>query len=310
MENDYLVLSKKIDKLQRENEINKKILKSHHNLFENIFINYDLKSKGVLKLIQDLEVELLTFIDNICNKHDLDYWLDYGTLLGAKRHEGFVPWDDDIDLGMMRSDFNELFPILKEEVSKKGLDNLHVNIYHQNNKNILISYIQCIYRHPIYKNAMATLDIFPNDYRKSSEIVSKKECLYYRDKFHMDLLKGIPSEKVIEEYFNDFDLTYDETEFIFPGVEVYPIWGSRKELKNVETKNIFPLKRIKFYDRYFNAPNNADILLKNNYGDYMHFPQIIRDHGLLNRVNLNEGTERHLTIAIEELSKANKSYSL
>ena len=310
MENDYAALSKRIDNLKRENELNKRILKSHGNLFENIFINYDLKAKGTLKLIQDLEVELVSFIDNICNKHDLEYWLDYGTLLGAERHGDFVPWDDDIDLGMMRSDFNKILPILKEEVSKKGLDNLHINIFHQNNKNILISYIQCIYRHPIYKNAIGTLDIFPNDYRKSSEMVPKNEGLKYRDKFHMDLLNGIPPENAIEKYFNDFDLTYDETEFIFPGVEIYPLWNNRKELKNFETKDIFPLKRVKFHEKYLNIPNNPEIFLKDYYGDYSHFPQIIRDHGLLKRVNLNEGSDRHLSIAIEELSEVNKSFSL
>ena len=48
---------------------------------------------------------LLQSFDTVCKKHDIDYWLDYGTLLGAIRHQGFIPWDTDTDVGMLRSDY-------------------------------------------------------------------------------------------------------------------------------------------------------------------------------------------------------------
>ena len=48
---------------------------------------------------------LLQSFDTVCKKHDIDYWLDYGTLLGAIRHQGFIPWDTDTDEGMLRSDY-------------------------------------------------------------------------------------------------------------------------------------------------------------------------------------------------------------
>ena len=48
---------------------------------------------------------LLQSFDTVCKKHDIDYWLDYGTLLGAIRHQGFIPLDTDTDVGMLRSDY-------------------------------------------------------------------------------------------------------------------------------------------------------------------------------------------------------------
>ena len=48
---------------------------------------------------------LLQSFDTVCKKHDIDYWLEYGTLLGAIRHQGFIPWDTDTDVGMLRSDY-------------------------------------------------------------------------------------------------------------------------------------------------------------------------------------------------------------
>ena len=48
---------------------------------------------------------LLQSFDTVCKKHDIDYWLDYGTLLGAIRHQGFIPWDTDTDVGMLSIDY-------------------------------------------------------------------------------------------------------------------------------------------------------------------------------------------------------------
>ncbi|MGN0513858.1 MAG: phosphorylcholine transferase LicD [Lachnospiraceae bacterium] len=58
------------------------------------------------------QMEVLQVIDSICREHKITYFADWGTLLGAVRHKGFIPWDDDIDISLMRVDYNRLVQIL------------------------------------------------------------------------------------------------------------------------------------------------------------------------------------------------------
>ena len=61
-------------------------------------------------------LELLEVIDVICRKHQIPYWLSSGTLIGAARHKGFIPWDDDLDIEMLRSDYLRLLKVLPQEL--------------------------------------------------------------------------------------------------------------------------------------------------------------------------------------------------
>ena len=62
-----------------------------------------------LQEIKECSLGVLDFIDNVCRENDLTYFLCGGTLLGAVRHKGFIPWDDDIDIMMPRSDYENYF---------------------------------------------------------------------------------------------------------------------------------------------------------------------------------------------------------
>ena len=69
-----------------------------------------------LKKVWIKELEILEKVDAICKKNNIKYFADSGTLLGAVRHQGFIPWDDDIDLVMFRKDFNRFRRITKKEI--------------------------------------------------------------------------------------------------------------------------------------------------------------------------------------------------
>ncbi len=68
-----------------------------------------------IKTIHQLLLKIFNEFHAVCEKHSLKYTLDYGTLIGAVRHKGFIPWDDDIDVAMARPDYEKLIKILKSE---------------------------------------------------------------------------------------------------------------------------------------------------------------------------------------------------
>lgn len=85
----------------------------------------DIREKGKTNVekIHLVLLRMLKIFDTICRKHDIDYWLDYGSLLGAIRYNNFIPWDSDIDIGMLSPDYYVFL--------EKGVQELPVDIFFQ-----------------------------------------------------------------------------------------------------------------------------------------------------------------------------------
>lgn len=126
--------------------------------------------------MQRCDAALLIILDRICNKYNLTYWLDFGTLLGVQRHKGFIPWDDEMDVAMLREDYNKLISILKLELNDNNFDILALD-----------GRIGFGYKH---SQTGIWCDIFPVDQYKSNEEFSlaikqlKKQITKYR-KFYL-----------------------------------------------------------------------------------------------------------------------------
>lgn len=76
----------------------------------------DFEIPAMMKRAWAAQMEVLEVVADICERNHLQYYADWGTLLGAIRHKGFIPWDDDIDICMKRKDYNELIRILSKEL--------------------------------------------------------------------------------------------------------------------------------------------------------------------------------------------------
>lgn len=90
--------------------------------FEPSFFKEEIRSDFLVdekrKKIWAVELQILEKIDEVCKKHHITYYAYYGTLLGAVRHQGFVPWDDDIDIAMFRDDYEKFQKIAAEEFTE------------------------------------------------------------------------------------------------------------------------------------------------------------------------------------------------
>ena len=124
-------------------------------------------------------LEILTEFDRVCKKHNLRYVLDSGTLLGAIRHKGFIPWDDDVDVAMLREDYDKFCAIANDELGEKYyFENTNMNKHFPNIFGKLFDtstrYVQKSTAHLEVPQCI-WLDIFPVD-----NVVLKKKKMQCR----------------------------------------------------------------------------------------------------------------------------------
>ena len=269
-------LGKKFDVYKTETD---KILDSYHGQLETLFLYYDLKPRGLLKQNHILTQELLNFVANICKKYDLEYWLDFGLLLGAVRHNGFIPWDDDADIGMIRKDYNVLLDVIEDELKDHDLQDdivISINV----NKHKLLPMLQLLYNGGMHGTGiiLGGLDIFPYDFignigncdEKSYRQVQKSVCNANKE--------GTPIKDALKIYYDTFDIKLEKDENIIAGVEG-PFAAFRGYNFNIwDTDEIFPLKPVRFENKYYTCPNNHDSHLNRVYGDYHQIPKLIHHH--------------------------------
>lgn len=120
---------------------------------------------------REIAVDLLEAFMKVCEENNLRYLLDFGTLLGAIRHKGFIPWDDDIDISMPRADYEKLIKIAADKPDLFGPD-YRLTHYNKLGYSIQKGYLNLVdtrtityspYRIPSYRYPIF-IDIFPQDY--------------------------------------------------------------------------------------------------------------------------------------------------
>lgn len=252
-------------------------------------IDYLKLNDEYLRKLQHEMLTLLIEVDRICRKHNIQYFISYGTLIGAIRHKGFIPWDDDMDIEMLREDYEKFCEVCKTELddSKFFLQNQetdkHYNWVFGKLKLKNTSYIRTGQEHLKQKDGIF-IDIFPldsitnNKYKQKISMVICKACrkilwsevgkrtvkpIYLRWVYF--LLSFIPRKLIIciFRFFSGLD-NKKETPYLvshnyFSGYIFDRRWFAEKIT-------------VKFEGHEFYAPKGYHQILTSIYGDYMKLP--------------------------------------
>lgn len=248
-----------------------------------------------IETLQKIEIEILDYVVCICKQNGLMYFLAGGTLLGAIRHKGFIPWDNDIDIAMPRNDYEKLCEILRE---MSGIEYQLIELRDDNM--YYCPFVKVVNDRTILKeNAGGEsimplgvyIDIFPIDGIENNDKKSVKRYLKIRDwsyrianatlyienlSFWRRLIKKVWQVLIVdvlkrEKYFNILvkllkKFPYGSTEYI---VSTY---GLRAEKEIIEYSAFAQTINVEFEGKMYNAPVGYDKYLTQMYGDYMKLP--------------------------------------
>ena len=122
---------------------------------------------------KQIELDILAFIDSFCKQHGIDYFINYGTLIGAIRHKGFIPWDDDIDLSMTRENYERFIQLFTQEQSKYKILALETDERYYNNFIKVVDSTTKIVdtRNTKTYDSGIFIDIFPMDSFNDSKVI-------------------------------------------------------------------------------------------------------------------------------------------
>lgn len=244
--------------------------------------------------IKPLLLEALIKFDEICKDNNLRYSLAYGTLIGAVRHKGFIPWDDDIDVVMPRDDYEKLLSLRYND----GRYEIKSSRY---NKNYFYTFAKLSDNSTyVVENSRdgqdigLYVDIFPFDY------VSEKDYLDNYDKLHKIIQRrakfygyfgpntnepnrNLSFKKIVAKYAHKMLLpisakvmVYGENKYISKTTEkycaqfVHSFYGMKNSFKTEEWDNLI---KLPFENVEFNCFKNYDEILTKTYGDYMTPPE-------------------------------------
>lgn len=244
------------------------------------------------KDIQKIQLDILLYIDKFCKKNNIEYFMNYGTLLGAVRHKGFIPWDDDIDISMTRENYEKFNKIFNNKNSKYKILSLKTDKQYYNNFIKVYDSSTVIKSNKTRKNYETGIfiDIFPIDYFEDKSIINKAyilESLKYisfSKKEHI-LYKNSPFKNMYRL------LLWYLLRLINPRIFAILIENLIKKYKSknptfaafiistAKEKDILPLNigkkliLLNFEGHLFSAPKNYDEVLSSIYGNYMIHPE-------------------------------------
>lgn len=266
--------------------------KRHASIYHMSPATGKLREKQML--VQNRAVKALSFLDEHC---PVSCWITSGTLIGRMRHNGFIPWDDDIDFGIMREDVYKLMNFFKKystvfipgvKTLKDGINKSDISPYDTwgevktaVGKNYFLLVFPDFIRICTMDNedVVTELELFAFDYYRE-DLTIQEYASYVSDAFIVK--KNSPSMK------DWFDYCYDTienkgivsqkpTNKILPGIDSFIYRGLWNIEDFIPTKAIFPLKKVEYEGAYFLAPNDEERYMQHEYPNWKEFPSDVGD---------------------------------
>ena len=237
-------------------------------------------------------LDLLKFLDKICQENRLEYWLDSGTLIGAARHGGFIPWDDDVDVCMMKKDAERLKEIMKDEIwdghivlQNHDTDSNYFHPSWMTIRDTKSEYLIDQYYQNIIKYKGFQVDIFIIE-----ENIPKKLLNFSSKLFNLLVTSPLMGRHHLSCLRRFVPLNY-----FFLTKLVHPLFDLLRKQQNTVSsgfgsgflkiqlkETIFPLKNISFEGCDFYCPNDCDAYLTKLYRNWRQLPTAdnIKTHGV------------------------------
>lgn len=258
-----------------------------------------------LKKLQNIELEILKDFIGLCDRHNLQYFGIAGTCIGVLRHQGFIPWDDDIDIALPREDFEKFLKYANEELKDKYTI---MNARYDSNYPLMTT--RMMLKDSKFREYALShidvelgifLDIYPfdnlsDDFKKRKKQMRQawfyskllilrsipKPVLAFKGwkakivhlictivHYGMKIL-GISKEKLIYKCEEASTRHNDEvnSEYVDFLCDTTPTMNIYKR------DDLFPLQKLKFEDIELSFPKNMDTNLRGMYGDYMQLPPV------------------------------------
>lgn len=252
---------------------------------ENRVTSIDLKrynpEGSALRRTQKDLFGMLKVLAGICNRNGIRWWLSSGTLLGAARHQGFIPWDDDVDVVMMKEDYLRLEKILLE------LDDEEY-VLHSMKTDPDYTYVYGKFRrrkgecesgdprYPYYKWKGAFIDIFTIE--KTSYPAAQLSRFFYKIGHKMTTpIRNIKVRKYLTSMVNfiNFRMLFPFFRFIGrinPDNQYHFTLGTGFARSTFYEDDIFPLGQMSFEGEMMPVPKDTDAYLTRVYGDWRRLP--------------------------------------
>ncbi|WP_294653046.1 phosphorylcholine transferase LicD [uncultured Ruminococcus sp.] len=240
--------------------------------------------------LQNLILNIAVDIKKLCDEHGIEYFLNGGTLLGSIRHNGFIPWDDDFDIGMDRKNFNKFVSVCKQALDKEKYslvtyeDQNYCFLFakvHLNGTKIIENFSKDVdVHHGIF------VDIFPYDNIPDSTLARKifllknkvlKNLIWVKCGYGNQAQKKKISYKLIKLFARPFRITYLKSKRNILTNKYNKLPCKNCFLSDYPSE-IIPTKWLEQYSNYcfetvsFKSLSNYDEFLKHVYGDYMELP--------------------------------------